>query len=83
MRERRWRSFSASCNWPAAYFKTFSEVTGRKIAYRIAARRSGDVAECYADASLAYRLMGWRATRTVEDMCTDAWRWQKTNVPVK
>ena len=63
--------------------KTFSEVSGRKIAYRIAARRPGDVAECYADASLAYRLTGWRATRTVEDMCTDAWRWQKTNAPVK
>jgi UDP-glucose 4-epimerase len=63
--------------------KTFADVTGRKIDYRIAARRPGDVAECYADASLAYQLMGWRANRGVKDMCADAWRWQKANFPVK
>ena len=63
--------------------KTFSDVTGRKIDYRIAARRPGDVAECYADPSLALELMGWRAKRTVEEMCADAWRWQKTNLPGK
>jgi UDP-glucose 4-epimerase len=63
--------------------KTFSDVTGRKIDYRIAPRRPGDVAECYADASLAYRLMGWRANRPLEEMCADAWRWQKANLPVK
>ena len=63
--------------------KTFSDVTGRKIDYRIAARRPGDVAECYADPSLALELMGWRAKRTVEEMCADAWRWQKTNLPAK
>ena len=63
--------------------KTFSDVTGRKIDYRIAERRPGDVAECYADPSLAYKLMGWRANRGVKDMCADAWRWQQTNVSVK
>ena len=63
--------------------KTFSDVTGRKIDYRIAARRPGDVAECYADPSLALELMGWRAKRTVEEMCADAWRWQKTNLSAK
>ena len=63
--------------------KTFSDVTGRKIDYRIAARRPGDVAECYADPSLALELMGWQAKRTVEEMCADAWRWQKTNLPAK
>jgi UDP-glucose 4-epimerase len=63
--------------------KAFSEASGRRIDYRIVGRRPGDVAECYADPSLALELMGWRAKRTVEDMCADAWRWQKTNLPVK
>jgi UDP-glucose 4-epimerase len=63
--------------------KAFTDVTGRKIDYRIVARRPGDVAECYADPSLAYRLMGWRAQRGVDAMCTDAWRWQQANTPVR
>jgi UDP-glucose 4-epimerase len=62
--------------------KAFSDVSGRRIDYRIDPRRPGDVAECYADASLAYRLMGWRAHRGIEEMCADAWRWQKVNTPV-
>jgi UDP-glucose 4-epimerase len=41
-----------------------------------ALRRPGDVAQCYADASLAKQLLGWQATRTLDDMCRDAWRWQ-------
>jgi UDP-glucose 4-epimerase len=61
--------------------KAFSDVTGRKVAFRIAARRPGDVAECYADPSLAYQLIGWRAHRGVREMCADAWRWQQTNHP--
>jgi UDP-glucose 4-epimerase len=63
--------------------KAFSDGTGRKIDYRIAARRPGDVAECYADPSLALELMGWRAQRGIEQMCADAWRWQKANLPVE
>ena len=63
--------------------KAFSESTGRKIDYRIAARRDGDVAECYADPTLALELMGWRTHRGIEQMCADAWRWQKANFPVK
>jgi UDP-glucose 4-epimerase len=63
--------------------KAFSEASGRHIDYRIVGRRPGDVAECYADPSLAFELMGWRASRTVEVMCADAWRWQTTNLPVK
>ncbi len=61
----------------------FSEVSGRRIDYRIVGRRPGDVAQCYADSSLAFAIMGWRASRTVKEMCADAWRWQKTNLPVK
>lgn len=63
--------------------KAFSEASGRRIDYRIVGRRPGDVAECYADPSLAFELMGWRASRTVEEMCADAWRWQEINFPVK
>jgi len=63
--------------------KAFSGASGRRIDYRIVERRPGDVAECYADPSLAFELTGWRASRTVEEMCADAWRWQKSNLPVK
>lgn len=60
--------------------RAFSEASGRKIDYRIVARRPGDVAACYADPTLAWRIMGWRARRGVEAMCADAWRWQKAHV---
>ncbi len=63
--------------------KAFSEVTGRKIEYRIVARRPGDVAQCYADPSLAHRVMGWRAQRDIKAMCADAWRWQQSNTPAR
>ena len=43
------------------------------------ARRAGDVAECYADASLAEKMLGWRAEHSLDDMCRDAWKWQSTN----
>lgn len=54
----------------------FKRATGIAIPCRIAPRRAGDVAACYADPGLAERLLGWRATRGIEAMCRDAWRWQ-------
>ena len=54
----------------------FEKASGRKIPYRIVARRPGDIAVCYADASLAQRELGWRAERSIEQMCADSWRWQ-------
>jgi UDP-glucose 4-epimerase len=45
----------------------------------MAPRRPGDVAQCYADASLAARELGWRAELGLEQMCQDAWRWQSAN----
>ena len=60
--------------------KAFSAASGRQIDYRIVDRRPGDVAECYADPSLAFKLTGWRATRSIEQMCVDAWRWQQNAV---
>ena len=57
----------------------FERASGRSIAYDIAPRRAGDVASCYADVSLAERLLGWRATRDLDAMCADSWRWQTMN----
>ena len=59
--------------------KAFSLACGRELPYRIAARRPGDVAACYADPSLAAEVLGWRAERGIEQMCADSWRWQSRN----
>lgn len=59
--------------------RAFEQASGQPVPYRIAPRRPGDVAQCYADASLAQRLLGWRARHTLADMCADAWRWQSRN----
>jgi UDP-glucose 4-epimerase len=59
--------------------EAFRRASGREIPYRIVTRRPGDVAACYADPSLAARLLGWRAERDLAQMCRDAWRWQSRN----
>ena len=59
--------------------RAFEAASGKPVAYRIAPRRPGDVARCYADPSLAQEVLGWRATRTLEQMCADSWRWQSRN----
>lgn len=59
--------------------RAFEAASGRKVPYRIAPRRPGDVATCYADPSLAEKLLGWRAEKGLEEMCRDAWRWQSQN----
>ena len=59
--------------------EAFRRASGRDIPYRIVARRPGDVAACYADPTLAERLLGWRAERGLERICRDAWRWQSMN----
>lgn len=57
----------------------FELASGRQIKYRLVARRAGDVATCYADPSLAKKLLGWQATLGIEAMCRDSWRWQSQN----
>jgi len=52
---------------------------GEKIPYEVIARRAGDIAECYADPTLAATALKWKATRNLNVMCADAWRWQKAN----
>jgi UDP-glucose 4-epimerase len=59
--------------------RKFEFVSGRKIAFQVVDRRPGDVATCYADASLASKALGWSATRGLEQMCADAWHWQSLN----
>ncbi len=57
----------------------FERACGRPIPYERVARRSGDIAECWADPALAARLLDWRATRDLDTMCRDAWHWQRLN----
>ena len=57
-------------------FKLASKVD---IPYKIVPRRAGDIAKCYANPSLAKKLLNWEATKTIEDMCQDSWRWQSNN----
>jgi UDP-glucose 4-epimerase len=57
----------------------FERASGKKIPVQFAARRPGDVASCFADASLAARELGWKAKLGIDDMCRDAWRWQSQN----
>lgn len=57
----------------------FEAASGQSIPYRIADRRAGDVAACYADPARAEELMGWKAERGLDVMCADAWRWQSRN----
>ena len=57
----------------------FKRASNRDIPYDIAPRRDGDIAEIYANADLAQKLLGWRAEKTIEDMCADHWRWQHQN----
>lgn len=59
--------------------KNFSEASGVDIPYVIADRRPGDIAECYADASLAKEELGWEAKYGIKEMCADSWNWQKNN----
>ncbi|MCR4749715.1 MAG: UDP-glucose 4-epimerase GalE [Lachnospiraceae bacterium] len=59
--------------------RNFEEATGVKIPYVIKERRAGDIAECYADSSKAFRELGWKAKKGIKEMCADSWRWQKNN----
>ncbi|MNZ37072.1 UDP-glucose 4-epimerase [compost metagenome] len=59
--------------------KAFEQASGMSIPYRIAPRRPGDIAECWADPSKAARELGWQARRGLEEMMLDTWRWQSGN----
>ncbi|WP_102348290.1 UDP-glucose 4-epimerase GalE [Bacillus sp. Marseille-P3661] len=59
--------------------KAFEEVSGKKVPYKIVARRPGDIATCYADVTKAKYELGWTSQRGITEMCLDAWRWQHYN----
>ena len=58
---------------------TFREVNQVALPYKIVDRRPGDIATCYADPSKSAQLLGWKAEKTLADMCRDSWRWQSHN----
>ena len=79
------KSFTANLGTGKGYsvlevIKAFVEASGKPIPFKVAPRRAGDIAQCYADPTLAHQLLGWQATCTLQDMCTDAWRWQSNNL---
>ncbi len=59
--------------------KAFENASGKPVPYEIDARRAGDVAACYSDTGHADAILGWKAVRGLEEMCTDHWRWQEKN----
>ena len=59
--------------------QAFEKASGKKIPYTIAPRRPGDIAECWASPLKAEKELGWKASRGIDEMCADAWNWQKNN----
>jgi UDP-glucose 4-epimerase len=57
----------------------FAKASGKKILYRITDRRPGDIPACYADPAKANRELNWKATKGIDEMCADVWRWQTAN----
>ena len=57
----------------------FERAVDRTLPYEVVTRRAGDIAASYADPGRANAELGWTATRTIDDMCTDSWRWQSQN----
>jgi UDP-glucose 4-epimerase len=62
-----------------AVIRAFAAASARPVPFEIVGRRAGDMPRSWADASLAERELGWRATKTIDEMCADAWRWQAAN----
>ena len=59
--------------------KAFEKATGKKVPYKIAPRRAGDIATCYADPKKAKEELGWQAEKTLENMCLDSWNYIQKN----
>jgi len=59
--------------------RAFEKASGKTIPFQLVDRRPGDIAACYADPALAERELGWKATRGVDAMCADTWRWQSAS----
>ena len=59
--------------------KAFNKACGKELPYVIDPRRPGDIAQCYSDPEKAFKVLGWKAEKTLDDMCTDSWNWQSKN----
>jgi len=59
--------------------KAFEKASGKPVPYKIAPRRAGDIAKCFADPSYAKELLGWEAKKGIDEMCEDSWKWQSHN----
>ena len=59
--------------------QAFERASGKPIPYEIAPRRAGDIAASYADPTRANKELNWFASKTIDDMCVDTWRWQSNN----
>ncbi|NLZ82840.1 MAG: hypothetical protein GX915_04155 [Clostridiales bacterium] len=57
----------------------FSKACNNEIHYEIKPRQLGDISTCYADPTFAQKKLEWKAIRGLDEMCEDAWRWQKNN----
>lgn len=60
--------------------RAFEKATDICIPYKVVPRRPGDIATCYADPTKAKRILGWKVTKSIEDMCRDSWRWQQNQI---
>ena len=59
--------------------KAFEKASSKKVPFKIVKRRTGDIAKCFANASYAKAILNWSATKTIDEMCEDSWRWQMNN----
>lgn len=59
--------------------EAFVRVTGESVPFEVVSRRTGDIPSSYADVEKARRVLGWKAEKTLDDMCRDAWKWQRNN----
>jgi UDP-glucose 4-epimerase len=59
--------------------KAFEQASGKPVPYKVQARRAGDLPSYHANADSALQVLGWRATRSMQTMCADTWRWQSKN----
>jgi UDP-glucose 4-epimerase len=57
----------------------FEKASNKKVPYILVDRRAGDIATCYANPIKAYEVLGWKAEKTLEDMCVDSYKWQNNN----
>ena len=60
--------------------ETFKKVNNVDVPYKITDRRPGDIASCYSDPSKAEKELGFKATKSLEDMCRDGWNFQKNKI---